>query len=113
MTGEISENNVILHELIGLQATITSSPCTSLLNRTGRVVDETMNTFSLECNDQGKLNVITVPKHTTKFEFTIPTGRLENKSSNLIIELDGSILTKRPEDRIKKLVKIANKQKQR
>jgi RNase P/RNase MRP subunit p29 len=116
MLGEISEKNFILHEFIGQQTTIVASPDKSFLNRSGVIIDETMKTFTMEFNDNGKIRNIIVPKHKTVFSFTIPVDSNDIKNNNSkksvnrfekTIEINGTILTKRSEDRIKKLVKIA------
>ena len=103
----ISEQNLILHEFIGLHTSVIDSPCKSLVDVTGKIVDETMNTFKIEYFTKGKQKIITIPKHSTRFRIKLPvTGE---KSSKDTVDLDGSILTKRPEDRIKKLTKLAKK----
>ena len=107
MTGQLSEKNFIQHEFIGLNATIIETPAENLKDVAGKVVDETMNTFKFECDSQGKKRVIIVPKHKTKFRFILPSQ--PNQNSKLTLELDGTLITKRPEDRIKKLAKLANK----
>ncbi len=107
----ITEKNIIQHELIGLQATILDSPCKNLRNITGEIVDETMNTFKLEYLFDGKQKVIMIPKHKTRFKFAIPVDVDDPNGSELSVEIDGSILTKRPEDRIKKLSKLVNRKK--
>jgi ribonuclease P protein subunit POP4 len=111
MLGEITDKNIIQHEFIGLKTTIIDSPCKTIVKLTGRIVDETMNTFMLEYLADGTKKVITIPKHKTRFRFTIPVNRSNSMESEITIEIDGSILMKRPEDRIKKLSKLANKMK--
>ncbi len=113
MSGEITEKNFIQHELIGLQVSVVESPDTSLNGITGIVVDETMNTFRIEYQTSEKRVSVTVPKHTTTFKFTIPETRNNNLKEPRTIEINGSILTKRPEDRIKKLAKFAKTKKKR
>ncbi len=107
MVKDISRNNFIQHELIGLHAKIIDTPCKSSANISGQIIDETMNTFKIEyfSNDQKK--TIIVPKNKTRFRFTLP-GTLTNKEHKSV-EIDGALLTKRPEDRIKKLAKIVHK----
>jgi RNase P/RNase MRP subunit p29 len=111
MIGEITKKNFIQHEIIGLQAEIIASPDKTFENIKGQIVDETMNTFKLEYEDDGKQKIILVPKHKNRFRFTIPVDRNLDPDIELnkTIEIDGTILTKRPEDRIKKLAKLANK----
>ena len=107
MAGELSEKNFIQHEFIGLNATIIETPAENLQNVSGKVIDETMNTFKFECYSSGQKKVIIVPKHKTKFRFILPSQ--PNQKSKFTLELDGTLITKRPEDRIKKLAKLANK----
>lgn len=111
MIGKINEKNFIQHEFIGLKTTIIASPCKSLENISGKIIEETMNTFKVECLTKDKKKILTIPKHKTIFRFIIPVERNNNLNSPIILEVDGSILTKRPEDRIKKLAKLANKMK--
>jgi RNase P/RNase MRP subunit p29 len=110
MTNELAQKNLIQHEFVGLHVTVIDSPDKSLVARSGVIIDETMNTFKLEIEQipQNRIpnqkKIIIVPKHKTRFQFTLPINSTEKH-----VELDGSILTKRPEDRIKKLAKLANK----
>ena len=54
MTGKRSEKNILLHEFIGLEATIVDSPCESYLNKTGEIIDESMKTFTIEYLESNK-----------------------------------------------------------
>jgi ribonuclease P protein subunit POP4 len=58
---------------------------------TGKVVDETRNTFIISNNDGEKKVII---KDTAVFEFVIADGT--------VVEMDGKVIMGRPEDRIKK-----------
>lgn len=107
MTEPISDKNFIQHELIGLQVTIIDTPCESLRNISGQIVDETMNTFEIEYLTNETLKTIIVPKHLTTFRFALPSTNTSQQPTT--VEVDGSLLTKRPEDRIKKLSKIVQK----
>jgi ribonuclease P protein subunit POP4 len=110
-SGEVTEKNIIQHEFIGLHAEIIDSPDPSLRGVSGVIIDETMNTFKLEYSTSKNQKVIIVPKHKNRYKFTIPVSRNNSYSEPVNFELDGAILTKRPEDRIKKLAKLANKMK--
>ena len=116
MLGEISEKNFILHEFIGQRTTIIDTPDKTYKNKSGTIVDETMKTFTLELLEDGKMKNIIVPKHKTVFRFTLPLemmGNFVTTSEDSIsdfesiryLDIDGTFLTKRPEDRIKKLAK--------
>ncbi|TMI22475.1 ribonuclease P protein component 1 [Candidatus Bathyarchaeota archaeon] len=85
----ITSQNITAHEWIGLKVRITKSTDPTLRGLQGVVRDETMNTFTIEAN--GKFRQ--VQKQETVFLAELPT---EN------VEVDGSHLRFRPEDRVKK-----------
>ena len=89
----ITSNNLVHHEFIGLKVHAASKNNKSL-NLKGTVIDETKNTIKIEGNDMTEK---TVPKNGTVFVFEIPDGEK--------IEIDGNILSVRPEDRLKKRFK--------
>ena len=103
----ISERNLIQHELIGLQVSIIDTTCKnqrSLSNVPGQVIDETMNTLKIEYEIAGKQKTVIVPKNQTTFRFTISAKDSHQRPNT--VDINGAILTKRPEDRVKKLAKI-------
>ncbi len=85
----ITSQNITAHEWIGLKVKITKTTDPTFQGLEGIVRDETMNTFTIETN--GKLRQ--VQKQKTTFRAELPT---EN------VEVDGSLLRFRPEDRVKK-----------
>jgi ribonuclease P protein subunit POP4 len=85
----ITSQNITAHEWIGLKVEITRSPDTTIQGLEGVIRDETMNTFTIEAN--GKLRQ--VQKQKTIFRADLPTEK---------VEVDGSLLRFRPEDRVKK-----------
>ncbi len=85
----ITSQNIAAHEWIGLRVKITKSTDPTLQGLEGTVRDETMNTFTVEA--KGKL--LQVQKQKTIFRAELPTEKLE---------VDGSLLRFRPEDRVKK-----------
>jgi len=85
--------NLVCHELVGLNARIKESKDKKLIGLEGRIVDETMKMFVFESGG----NVIEIPKDRCVWEFMLPDGTK--------IDIDGSILVHRPEDRTKKLGK--------
>ncbi len=87
----ISKNNLPYHELIGLEARVVKSTNKNLVGLGGRVVDETRNTIVLRSID-GVERVI--PKDAGTMAFTLP--------DTTKVEINGSILIGRPEDRIHK-----------
>ena len=88
----ITSKNLVHHEFIGLNVHVMSMNNKSL-DLYGTIIDETKNTIKIEVNDVEKI----IPKIGSIFVFDIPTGEK--------IEVDGNILSIRPEDRIKKRFK--------
>ena len=89
----ITSKNLVHHEVIGLKVHATNVKNKSL-NLKGTVIDETKNTIKIEGVDNTEKMI---PKQGTLFVFEIPNGEK--------IEIDGNILSIRPEDRIKKRFK--------
>jgi len=87
----ITPENLVRHELIGLNVRIAKSTDQTQKGLKGKVIDETYNTIKVETKE-GKEKVI--PKSNTIFIFALPNG--------VKVEVDGKILISRPEDRIKK-----------
>ncbi len=85
----ITPQNITAHEWIGLKVKVAKSTDPTLQGLEGIVRDETMNTFTIEVD--GKLRQ--VQKQKTTF-------RAELRTQN--VEVDGSLLRFRPEDRVKK-----------
>jgi ribonuclease P protein subunit POP4 len=85
----ITSQNITAHEWIGLKVKIVNSTDPTLQGLKGIVRDETMNTFTIETS--GTLRQ--VQKQKTTFSAELPT---EN------VEVDGSLLRFRSEDRVKK-----------
>ncbi|MHB8586017.1 MAG: ribonuclease P protein component 1 [Thermoplasmatota archaeon] len=76
-------------ELIGLQTRIVASGHPPLRGVEGTVVDETAGTFVIEKHDGSE---IVVPKPGQRFGFATERGW---------VEIDGDVLAKSPEERIK------------
>ncbi|NIM47286.1 MAG: ribonuclease P protein subunit [Candidatus Aenigmarchaeota archaeon] len=89
----ITAKNLIRHELIGLKVEIEKSFNKSHNGIKGSVVDETKNLLIIETGKKIKK----IQKRGTSFIFTIPNGKK--------VKVDGTVITKRPEDRIKLKVK--------
>ena len=87
---KLCPENLARHELIGLDVEIDCSTNPSLIGRSGKVVDETRNTFLLET----KRTVLRIPKSNTSLIFTLPDGQK--------VRIAGSILISQPENRISK-----------
>lgn len=84
----ITKKNIHKHELIGLPAEVISATHSGYVGMKGLIVDETRNTIVLEIDDAQKV----IPKKGTRFRLSLP----EN------VEVNGSVLLFRPQDRIKK-----------
>ena len=89
----ITSKNLVHHEFIGLKVHATNKKNKSL-NLQGTIIDETKNTIRIEGEDNTEKMI---PKNGTLFVFELPNGEK--------IEIDGNILSIRPEDRIKKRFK--------
>ena len=85
----MDEKKLAKDELIGLNVTVKECKDPSWTGKSGRIVDETKNTFLIEIEDKKK----TIAKKTATFEFEYGGKK---------ITLDGSKIAYRPEDRIKK-----------
>lgn len=86
----ITPQNLVRHELIGLKVKVAKSTDPTQKNLSGTVVDETYNTLTIEAKGKEKK----VVKSNCVFVFTLPGGTK--------VEVDGSVIVGRPEDRIKK-----------
>ncbi|WP_407375455.1 ribonuclease P protein component 1 [Methanobrevibacter sp.] len=89
----ITSSNLVHHEFIGLKVHVTSNKNKSL-NLKGTIIDETKNTIKIQ--DENNCEKI-IPKEGSMFIFEIPNGEK--------VEINGNILSIRPEDRIKKRFK--------
>jgi ribonuclease P protein subunit POP4 len=85
--------DIIRYEFIGTQVKVAQSLHQDYIGLSGRVVDETRNTFTLL--DAGKAR--SVIKEFSVFNFTFDDGT--------VVDVDGKLLVGRPEDRLKKSVK--------
>ena len=80
--------NLYRHELIGLSVTVEKSTNPTLVGIRGKVEDETRDTLVIS----GRI----VQKKDNTFLFSVGEGK---------VEIEGSVIQGRPEDRIKKKVK--------
>jgi ribonuclease P protein subunit POP4 len=85
----MSEKIFTKEEFIGLNVNIDNCKDPSWIGKTGMVIDETKNTFTLKINGKNKK----IGKNISIFKF-------EYQGNNII--LNGSKITYKPEDRIKK-----------
>ncbi len=85
--------DIIREEFVGTIAQIASSPHAGYLGVGGEVISETRNTFTL--SQEGKAKCVV--KDQAVFQFTFSDGT--------VVEIDGTLLVGKPEDRLKKQVK--------
>jgi ribonuclease P protein subunit POP4 len=86
----ITPQNLVRHELIGLEVEVKNSKNPSQVGLKGRVVWETYSTLTIQTKKGEKI----IPKDIAIFVFKLPNGTK--------VQVDGKILIGRPEDRIKK-----------
>lgn len=77
-------------EIIGLKAKVTGSKNKDLIGITGKIIDETKKTLTIESGTK-KIMII---KNDSKLEIETRNG--------VTIEIEGDLLYGRPEERIKK-----------
>lgn len=87
-----TKRNIIRHELIGLQCEIVQSNNKSLVGIRGKIILETMKTLVIKTGIKPKR----VQKKNTTFRLDINGEK---------VDVDGSELVARPEDRIKKKIR--------
>ena len=92
---KLTPQNIIHHELIGLDTRVVDSTNKCLVGIEGRIVDETKNMLTVECNDGEKK----IPKSCSSFIFTIPSTE-GKRYLPLKIRVDGRLLLSQPENRI-------------
>ncbi|MBI0583619.1 MAG: ribonuclease P protein subunit [Methanomassiliicoccus sp.] len=85
---KVSKRDLMRFELIGLEVEVMPNPGCGNIH--GLVVDETKNTFLVRKGDRE----VTVPKSTNEFLFTYQGDK---------VQIHGSEIQHRPEDRIKKI----------
>jgi ribonuclease P protein subunit POP4 len=85
--------DVVRCEFIGTQAKVHRSSYLENVGISGRVVDETRNTFSILQKTKCKI----VAKQSSVFRFRF--------LDDTVVEIDGKILVGRPEDRLKKSIR--------
>ncbi len=93
---KITKNNIYIHELIGLYASVVESSNATLNGLSGRIVFESKNMLYIVVDDKYK-RVKMVPKNSVTLSFTLPDG------STCIVK--GNDLIGRPEDRIERVSK--------
>lgn len=89
----ITPQNILHHELIGLKVKIVESVDGNLVDITGTIVDETEKTLVILSNQKEKR----ITKKIVKLHIVMPDGN--------IVEIDGTKLLGRPENRVKKPIR--------
>jgi ribonuclease P protein subunit POP4 len=84
----ISSQNVLRHELIGLDILVAGAQNPLHRGLSGRIVNETKNLLIIETTD----GVKRIPKMQTRFQICVSQGE--------IVEIDGSVMVLAPEKRI-------------
>ncbi|WP_457613927.1 ribonuclease P protein component 1 [Methanocaldococcus sp.] len=90
----ITPHNILRHELIGLKVEIVEAKNKAMIGIKGRVVDETRNTLVIEKEDGRE---VIIPKDIAVFLFQLKGCK---------VKVDGRLLIGRPEERLKKKIKI-------
>jgi len=85
--------DLIRYEFIGTEAKVSKSTYSGHVGISGKIIDETRNTFTIL--HEGKRKVIVKDSAIFHFKF----------SDGTIAEIDGKILVGRPEDRLKRHVR--------
>lgn len=92
---KLTPQNIIHHELIGLDTQVVDSTNRSLIGIEGRIVNETKNLLTIETDAREK----NIPKSCSSFKFTIPS--VDGKRYlPLTLKVDGRLLLSQPENRI-------------
>jgi ribonuclease P protein subunit POP4 len=88
----ITAENILYHELVGLQAIVEDSSDSSLRGLRGNILSETRNMISIEKNSSRTVKI--AKKVATKIGLKIDSG---------VCFISGSSLIGRPEDRLARL----------
>jgi len=83
--------SIVQDEFLGLELTVVKSLNYNTVGITGKVINETRNTFTISQNGEQKVLI----KDTSVFGFIMTDGT--------VVEIDGKTIMGRPEDRIKKI----------
>ena len=92
---KLTPQNIIHHELIGLDTEVVHSTNSSFMGVEGRIVDETKNMLKIQIGGLEKM----IPKSCSSFIFTLPDTD-GKRYLPLKIKVDGRLLLSQPENRI-------------
>ena len=88
----LKPESIARHELIGLTTSVVESTNPSMIELSGKIVDETRNILIIETEKGEK----SIPKGNVSLIFTLPDG--------CKVKVKGSILVSQPENRIGKRI---------
>ena len=83
----IDQENILIHELIGLEATVVKSNNEQIIGISGKVIDETKSMLSLDTMH----GIKKIPKENTEWKFSFDKNECT---------VNGNLLTKRPQERL-------------
>ena len=83
----IAQENILIHELIGLEATVMKSNNKQITGISGKIIDETKSMLSLDTIH----GIKTIPKENIEWKFSF------DKNECIV---NGNLLTKRPQERL-------------
>ncbi len=86
----VTKQNLLRHELIGLETKVMDSSDHTLRGASGKVVDETRNMLVIEQGEETR----TISKSNSTFLITLPDGER--------VTVDGKKLVGRPEERVRR-----------
>jgi ribonuclease P protein subunit POP4 len=89
----ITPQNILRHELIGLNVRVTRTKNPAIKGARGTIIDETRNMLTLL--QRGRK--LMVPKNIATFRFKLPSG--------VLVDVDGERLVATPENRLKTRVR--------
>ena len=83
----ITQENLLIHELIGLEATVMKSNNEQITGISGKVVDETKSMLFLNTVN----GIKKIPKENAEWKFSFDKNEYT---------VNGNLLTKRPQERL-------------
>ncbi|HEV2193442.1 MAG TPA: ribonuclease P protein subunit [Nitrosopumilaceae archaeon] len=83
----ITQENLLIHELIGLEATVMKSNNEQITGISGKVVDETKSMLFLNTVN----GIKKIPKENAEWKFSFDKNECT---------VNGNLLTKRPQERL-------------
>jgi len=83
----ITQENLFMHELIGLEAAVVKSNNVQIIGISGRIIDETRSMLFLNTIN----GIKKIPKENVEWNFSF------DKNESVV---NGNLLTKRPQERL-------------